>query len=60
MVNYKKMYAVLCSAIDHALEDLEKSSTAAGSVKILQDALLEAEEIYIASCDDACDSTAEY
>lgn len=47
MPDYKKMYAVLCGAIDKALETLDKIPMAAQISKSLQVALLEAEEIYI-------------
>ena len=47
MPDYKKMYAVLCGAIDDAIEPLEKIPEAAQTAKLLQAALFEAEEIYI-------------
>lgn len=47
MPDYKKMYAVLCGAIDDVIDPLEKIPLTAPSVKILRDALLRAEEIYI-------------
>ena len=47
MPDYKKMYAVLCKAIDDAIEPLEKIPEVAQIARALQDALYEAEEIYI-------------
>ena len=47
MPDYKKMYAVLCGAIDDAIEPLGKIPEAAQTAKLLQAALFEAEEIYI-------------
>ena len=47
MSDYKKMYAVLCGAIDDVIDPLEKIPLARDCVKKLKAALLEAEEIYI-------------
>lgn len=47
MADYKKMYAILCKAIDDAIDPLEQIPEAKRISKNLQDALLEAEEIYI-------------
>lgn len=47
MADYKKMYAILCKAIDDAIDPLEQILEAKQISKDLQDALLEAEEIYI-------------
>lgn len=47
MADYKKMYTVLCKAIDDVVDDLEKIPLAYLSAKKLQAALLEAEEIYV-------------
>ena len=47
MPDYRKMYAVLCGAIDDAIEPLEKIPEAAQIAQALQNALYEAEEIYI-------------
>ena len=49
MTDYKKMYYVLCRAVDEVIEPLGKIPLAYPSVKILQAALLDAEEIYISS-----------
>ena len=47
MPDYKKMYAVLCKAIDDAIGPLEQIPSAKQIAESLQNALLEAEEIYI-------------
>ena len=47
MADYKKMYAILCKAIDDAIDPLEQIPEAKRISKALQDALFEAEEIYI-------------
>lgn len=47
MADYKKMYAVLCGAVDDVIDDLEKIPMARTTVDILRKALLQAEEIYI-------------
>lgn len=47
MADYKKMYTVLCKAIDDVVDDLERIPLAYLSAKKLQAALLEAEEIYV-------------
>ena len=47
MPDYKKMYAVLCEAVDDAIDPLEQIPSAKQIAKSLQNALLEAEEIYI-------------
>ena len=47
MPNYKKMYAILCVAIDDALDSLEQIPAAASSVYKLQKALLDAEALYV-------------
>ena len=49
MADYNKMYAVLCKAIDDAIDPLEQIPEAEQIAKKLQDALLEAEEMYIES-----------
>ena len=59
MANFRKMYAVLCSAVDHAIDELERIPAANDTTKKLHAARLEAEEIYIDSCsenhDDVCE-----
>ena len=47
MPDYKKMYAVLCAAIDGEIDTLKEIPLALGSASRLESALLEAEEIYI-------------
>ena len=45
--DYKKMYAILCGAIDDVIDPLEEIPLAIPSVKKLRNALEEAEEVYI-------------
>ena len=59
MTNYEKMYAILCGAIDDVIEPLEKIPLATPSVKVLRDALLKAEEIYIETTDDTLEKYRE-
>lgn len=47
MVNYQKMYAILCAAASEAIDSLEKIPETEAARKILQDALTEAEERYL-------------
>ena len=47
MVGYRKMYYVLCRAIDDVIDPLERIPLAVPYVRQLKKALLEAEEIYI-------------
>ena len=47
MADYKKMYAVLCGAVDDVIDTLEKIPLAFSSAKILRNALEQADEIYI-------------
>ena len=47
MNDYKKMYAVLCGAIDDVIEPLRAIPAAYPQMCKLQTALLEAEEIFI-------------
>ena len=47
MPDYQKMYAILCKTIDDAIEPLEQIPSAKPTARSLQNALLEAEEIYI-------------
>lgn len=47
MPDYKKMYAILCGAVDDVIGPLEKFPYAQEYVQRLKDAMLEAEEIYI-------------
>lgn len=54
MADYQKMYCILCAAVDKALDPLEKIPPAMPQVRLLQAALLEAEEVYIQTEDAAC------
>ena len=47
MANYKKMYAVLCAAVDEVIDPLEKIPLAAPQARKLREALREAEDISI-------------
>ena len=47
MPDYKKMYAILCGAVDNVIDNLEEIPLAVPSAKILRKALEQAEEIYI-------------
>ena len=47
MADYKKMYTVLCGAVDEVIEPLEQIPMARSSVHVLREALLRAERIYI-------------
>lgn len=49
MADYKKMYAILCGAIDDVLDDLYRIPLAVPSAERLQNAILEAEELYVES-----------
>ena len=52
MSDYKKMYAVLCTAIDREIDTLREIPLALASTNRLENALLEAEEIYIETSTD--------
>lgn len=47
MPDYRKMYAIMCSAASNALDALQNNPQNAIARKILQNALNEAEELYI-------------
>ncbi len=47
MADYRKMYYVLCKAIDNVIDSLEHIPLAMPYANQLKNALLEAEEIYI-------------
>lgn len=47
MADYRKMYYILCKAIDDVIDPLEDIPLARSYTQKLQKALLEAEEIYI-------------
>ena len=47
MENYKKMYAILCAAVDEVIDPLEKIPAAVPWAARLRAALHTAEELYI-------------
>lgn len=47
MADYRKMYSILCKAIDDVIDPLERIPLASPYSRMLKKALLEAEEIYI-------------
>ena len=47
MADYRKMYYVLCKAIDDVIDPLDRIPLATPYAEQLQKSLLEAEEIYI-------------
>lgn len=47
MPDYAKMYFLLCAAVDRSLDELQRISLAAPAAAQLQNALLQAEAIYI-------------
>ena len=47
MADYQRMYAMLCSAVAAVIPALEEIPAAKPSMRILQQALLNAEELYI-------------
>lgn len=47
MADYRKMYYLLCKAIDDVIDPLDRIPLANPYTKLLKNALLEAEEIYI-------------
>ena len=49
MADYKKMYHILCAAASYALDRLPDNMENMMGRKLLQDALLEAEEVYVDS-----------
>lgn len=53
MVNYKKMYAILCAAASEALDALPDTAENAKGRALLQEALLRAEEMYISQAEDS-------
>ena len=55
MADYEKMYALLCGAVDEAIDALEKLPGAEPVLQSLQSALLAAEEMYIQTSDDDID-----
>ena len=51
MADYRKMYALLCSAIDGVIEPLERIPLAHDAAQTLRQALLEAEDVYVSQPD---------
>ena len=47
MVEYEKMYAVLCGAVDTALELIEKNADTQQVAETLQAALSKTEDMYL-------------
>ena len=47
MADYRKMYCILCAAASRALDKLPDNAENMIGRKLLQDALPEAEEIYV-------------
>ena len=60
MADYRKMYAVLCAAIDDVIDPLERIPLAHFEVEKLRAALLSAEEVYIDSSPDSDEICAPY
>ena len=52
MPDYKKMYAILCGAVDDVIDPLEQIPLAVPYAGKLRRALLEAEEVYIEDGED--------
>lgn len=57
MADYQKMYTTLCIAADSVIDELERIPLAYHACRVLKDALLEAEEIYIRSEEPTQDDT---
>ena len=49
MADYKRMYTLLCKTIDDVIDPLSRISDAKIYASYLQNALLQAEEIYIST-----------
>ena len=56
MADYKKMYHILCAAASDALDWLPDNMENMMGRKLLRDALLEAEEVYVSGGDGASES----
>ena len=52
MADYRKMYAILCTAGSEALDLLPETAENRAGREKLQKALYEAEEVYVASAED--------
>ena len=51
MPNYPKMYAILCAAASEAIDRIGRGDSA-GAANLLQNALSEAEDLYICAEDE--------
>ena len=49
MADYKRMYTLLCKTIDDVIDPLSQIPQAADYAESLQEALLQAEELYIST-----------
>lgn len=47
MANYEKMYAILCGTVDDAISALEPYPWARATIRALQNAMMQAEAVYI-------------
>lgn len=47
MADYKKMYAILCSAMSDAIDSLENIPLARNAVEAMKEAMNRAEDIYL-------------
>ena len=52
MTDYRKLYALLCCAIDEVLDPLNEIPAARPYARVLQAALLQAEALYIREAED--------
>lgn len=52
MVDYRKMYSIVCTAASEALDELPDIAVNAKGRQRLQDALLTAEELYLRAEED--------
>ena len=47
MADYKKMYAILCSAMSDAIDSLENIPLARNAVEAMKEAMNRAEDVYL-------------
>ena len=52
MPDYKKMYAIMCAAASEALDALQETAENTAGRELLQQALYEAEELYVSAEDE--------
>ena len=53
MADWQKMYTIMCRAADEALSRMPSGCRECADARaLLQQAMYQAEEVYIASCDD--------